>query len=78
MFIKLWWKFRKKFKSITLSVDNQPIKYTPEEALALYIGGGYTRKVYMDLQNGTKKRNANIFRSFEVPLQSLIDHAVFE
>lgn len=88
----------KKMILATQSADNQPIKYTAEEALALYIDGGYTKKAYKDLQSGTKKRNANIFptydvllsakkmcypsglnvtdHSFEVPLQSLVDHTV--
>lgn len=88
----------KRIKTFIQSDDNKPIKYTAEEALALYIDGGYTKRVYMDLVCGTKQRNANIFpsydvlrsakklcypnglqvsdHSFEVTLQSLVDHTV--
>lgn len=50
----------KRIKTFIQSDDNKPIKYTAEEALALYIDGGYTKRVYMDLVCGTKQRNANI------------------
>lgn len=56
----------KRIISVIQSDDNQPNKYTPEEALALYIDGGYTKKSYMDLQRGTRKRNANIFPTYDV------------
>lgn len=56
----------KKFKSVTQSVDNQHIKYTPKEALGLYIDGGNTSQVYMDLKKATKKQNANILPTYDV------------
>lgn len=44
----------------------QPIKYTPEEALALYVDGHYTKKSYILMQSGAKERNANIYPSYNL------------
>lgn len=41
-----------RFKSVILTDVEEVIKYTAEEALALYIDGGYTKRIHMDLQNG--------------------------
>lgn len=43
-----------------------PMKYTLEEALALYIDGRFTRHSYILMQGGGKKRNANIYPTYDV------------
>lgn len=59
----------KKIKTC-LESDAQPhIKYTPEEALALYIDGGYTKHSYKLMQAGAKVRHANIYPAYDVPCQ---------
>lgn len=42
----------------------QPIPYTNEEALALYVDGGYTRHTYSLLRAGAKNHNADIYPSY--------------
>lgn len=41
-----------------------PIPYTNEEALVLYIDGGYTRHTYSLLRAGAKNHNADIYPSY--------------
>lgn len=43
-----------------------PIPYTPEEALALYIDGDYSKNAYKLMQYGVKERNCNIYPSYDV------------
>lgn len=39
--------------------------YTPEEALAYIFNAGMTKDVYIETRLGAKKRNANIYPSYE-------------
>lgn len=51
------------------SVDSEPktpIPYTPEEALALYTDGGYSKRSYRLMQYGAKERNCNIYPSYDI------------
>lgn len=53
-----------KIKKCLESEVQIPTKYTPDEALALYIDGGYTKHSYKIMQTGAKARNANIYPSY--------------
>lgn len=46
------------------------MKNTPEEVLALYINGRFTKHSYKLIQAGAKMRNANIYQPYH-----LISHA---
>lgn len=59
----------KKFMTCIESDIQLPIKYTAEEALALYMDGDYTKRSYKLMQAGAKARNANIYPSYDI-LQS--------
>lgn len=48
-------------------------KYTEEEALALYIDGRYSKHSYILMQAGAKKRNANIYPSYNKILKAKND-----
>lgn len=41
-----------------------PIKYTSEEALALYINQEFTVSTYLEVRSGAKQRNADIYPSY--------------
>lgn len=50
-----------------LSAPSKAItKYAPEEALALYVDGHFTKKSYILMQTGAKYRNANIYPPYNV------------
>lgn len=55
-----------KVKKIVDSGENLPVKYSPDEALALYVDGDYTKHSYKLMQAGAKLRNANIYPSYDV------------
>lgn len=46
------------------------IPYTPEEALTLYLDGGYTKHAYKLMQAGAKSRNANLYPTYEALLKA--------
>jgi hypothetical protein len=58
-----------KIKKAYYSNQSLPIKYTPEEALALYIDGKFTKKSYIMMQQGAKARNANIYPNYNIILE---------
>lgn len=39
--------------------------YTPDEALALYVDGNFTKHSYKLMQSGAKSRNANIYPTYD-------------
>lgn len=45
-----------------------PTSYTPEEALALYVDGRYTKNSYIRMQSGAKSKDANIYPPYNVLL----------
>jgi len=47
-----------------------PIRYTPDEALALYIDGDLTKHSYKLLQASAKGRNCNIYPAYDVLLSA--------
>lgn len=53
-----------KLKRAMLCPPRIPIPYTPEEALALYVDGRFTKNSYILMQSGAKNRNANIYPSY--------------
>ena len=54
-------RIKKKWKSHTIHY----IKYTPEEALALFVDGNFTKHTYILMQSGVKMRNADIYPSYD-------------
>ena len=46
------------------------IKYTADEALALYVDGRYTKRSYVLMQSGAKSRNAHIYPSYNSLLEA--------
>lgn len=59
-------KIKKAISTPTLG----PIKYTPEEALGLFIDSRLTKKSYIIMQQGAKQRNANIYPNYNVLLEA--------
>lgn len=59
-----------KIKKTWKSPLKQPIKYTPEEALALYIDGKFSKHSYKLMQLGAKVRHANIYPSYDIILKA--------
>lgn len=55
-----------RIKKLVNSSPTSPIKYTPEEALALYVDGRYTKNSYILMQSGAKLRNADIYPSYNL------------
>lgn len=55
-----------KMKRVLSCSPLTPTSYTPEEALALYVDGRYTKNSYILMQSGAKSRNANIYPSYNV------------
>lgn len=62
----------KMLKSVS-SEQKTPIPYTPEEALSLYIDGGYSKRSYKIMQYGAKERNCNIYPSYDILLKAKTD-----
>lgn len=62
-----------KIKKVWKSPAMQPIKYTPEEALALFIDGHFTKHTYILMQSGAKARHANIYPPYHTILQAKKD-----
>lgn len=50
-----------------------PVKYTPEEGLALYVDGHFTKHTYILMQSGAKLRHANIYPSYNSILKAKKD-----
>lgn len=46
------------------SPPKTPVKYSKEEALALYINGKFTKSSYSEMRQGAKERNADIYPSY--------------
>lgn len=57
-----------KIKKAYHSTVSLPTKYTPEEALALFVDCHCTKKSYIMMQQGAKLRNANIYPNYNVIL----------
>lgn len=55
----------KKIKSFLGSNASLPIPYTPDDALALFLDGNYTKHSYKLMQAGAKSRNANIYPTYD-------------
>lgn len=55
-----------KIKKAIFCPPNMPIPYAPEEALALFIDGDYSKHSYQLMQAGAKNRNANIYPTYHV------------
>ncbi|XP_078051927.1 uncharacterized protein LOC144478082 isoform X1 [Augochlora pura] len=53
-------------KLLSPSIVTAPIKYTPEEALTLYVDGRYTKRSYLLMRAGAKKRNADIYPPYGI------------
>lgn len=47
------------------SEDVEPIPYTNEEALAYFMDNGLSQRQYINTRIGAKKRNADIYPSYE-------------
>ena len=52
-----------KIKRLFFNRPNGPISYTPDEALAFYVDGGFTKASYTLMQSGAKAHRANIYQS---------------
>lgn len=59
-----------RIKKAYQSTSSLLVKYTPEEALALFVDGRYTKKSYILMQQGTKSRNANIYPNYNIILDA--------
>lgn len=57
-----------KIKKALDSPPSKYIKYTPEEALSLFIDGRLSKKSYVLMQQGAKRRNANIYPNYNILL----------
>ena len=57
-----------KIKKVLDSPTSNPLKYTPEEALNLFIDGRLNKKSYVLIQQGAKHRNANIYPNYNILL----------
>ena len=55
-------KIKKKF----FDPPNMPVPYTPEEALALFVDGDYSKHTYKLMQAGAKQRNANTYSTCHI------------
>lgn len=62
-----------KIKKTVVSGSKYFVAYTPEEALALYVDGGFTKHSYKLMQSGAKKkRNANIYPTYDALLSAKV------
>lgn len=62
-------QIKKAWKSPT----KEPVKYSPEEALALFVDGRFTKHSYNLMRFGAKNHNANIYPTYDIIVKAKKD-----
>lgn len=53
-------------KILSYSNKLKPVPYSPDQALAFFIDNKLTKEQYINIRKGAKKRNCNIYPSYEI------------